>query len=160
QRQQAARFARIRQDVQQWADTLGISHEHLEESSFYATVCTALSAPHEQALSLALTVYWIYLLDDYLDRRDFAMLAAEKPRSARSALERGLDAVLAPLVAFLTAPRFGADEQSAGEMPGATDEATDETARDRDRLREALCSALGVLELAWATAPRIEAAMR
>jgi hypothetical protein len=157
QRQQAARFARIRQDVQRWADALGVSHEHLEESSFYAVACTPPGAAHEQAVALAVSVYWIYLLDDFLDRRDFASLAAESDRAMRAALDRELLAILAPLIAIAAgrAPR----NDVAG-TPSSPGDAGEDTAMTADTLRAALVSVLTALEVVWRSAPGGERAMR
>ena len=98
QQRQAMRFQRMRADLARWVEERGLSGEHVEESAFYATVCTAPGTPDGRVLGLALIVFWIYLLDDFLDRRDAAALA----RAARGAtvpadLVRDLNAALAPL---------------------------------------------------------------
>ncbi len=106
QQRQALRFQRVRADLARWAEQRGLSGEHIEESAFYATVCAAPGAPdrgaeepaHGRTLGLALIVFWIYLLDDFLDRRDVAALARAARGSAVPAdLVRDLRTALAPL---------------------------------------------------------------
>jgi hypothetical protein len=141
QRAQAARFARVRQEAEHWADALGVSREHLEESSFYAVACTAPECPHEQAIALALGVYWIYLLDDFLDRRDFAALGAAGEGHA-SALDGELDTILAPLAAY-------AAGRKPSPRPIEPDASEGETTLTSERVQAALGSLLGTLERAW-----------
>jgi hypothetical protein len=100
QQRQAQRFARIRQETRHWAEAHGLSLEHLDESAFYATVATSSERRHEQALALAQVVYWIYLLDDLLDRRDFKQLAGLAPETVDATLDVELAAILRPLVPF------------------------------------------------------------
>jgi Terpene synthase family 2, C-terminal metal binding len=98
QRRQAARLKRTLMELREWADTRGLAREHIEESAVYATVCTALDSPPGHARALALVIYWIYLLDDFLDRRDWSSGAAlAGSQEASHALDVDLAAVLHPL---------------------------------------------------------------
>jgi hypothetical protein len=98
QQRQAQRFQQVRADLLRWVQDRGIAPEHVEESAFYATVCTTAATRQERVLGLALIVLWIYLLDDFMDRRDAAMLAESAAEGALpAAFVRDLEAALAPL---------------------------------------------------------------
>ena len=142
QQRQAQRFQRVRAGLTAFAEAHGVSGEHVEESAFYATVCTAEGTPEGRALGLALVVFWIYLLDDFLDRRD----AAELARSARgtalpATLVRDLRIALAPLGNMSRA------------LPPPSRAVRDEPPADALRVASALRSVLGALDAEWARMP-------
>lgn len=97
QSEQAARLKRTLTDLRAWAEAQGLSPEHLEESAVYATVCTTPDAPAGQVRALATAIFWIYLVDDFLDRRDFARDAGRDLGAVAWALDTDLAAMLRPL---------------------------------------------------------------
>lgn len=142
QQRQAMRFQRVRAELAQWAEEHGVSGEHIEESAFYATVCTTAATPAGQALGLALVVFWIYLLDDFLDRRD----AAELARSARGStvpavLVRDLRTALEPLGTMSRA------------LPSPSGAVRGEAPADALRVASALRGVLEVLDAEWSRLP-------
>ena len=142
QQRQAKRFQRVRAEVGQWAEQHGVSGEHVEESAFYATVCTTAATPEGRVLGLALVVFWIYLLDDFLDRRD----AAELARSARSStlpatLVRDLRIALAPL------------GNMRRELPSPSGAVRGEPPADALRVASALRGVLELLDAEWSRMP-------
>lgn len=140
QQRQAMRFQRVRADLTQWVEERGLSGEHVEESAFYATVCTAPGTPDGRVLSLALIVFWIYLLDDFLDRRDAATLARAAHGAAVPAdLVRDVRTALAPLQMH---------HRGNGGIGGAG-----ESAGEALRVAHALRDVLEVLEAEWARRP-------
>ena len=142
QQRQGQRFQRVRADLTQWVEERGLSAEHIEESAFYATVCTAPGTPDGRVLGLALIVFWIYLLDDFLDRRDAASMARAARRAAVPAeLASDLRAACAPLgsaARVLGAPR-------GGEREKATPEAR--------QVARALRDVLALLDAEWSRLP-------
>src|SRR5262245_51468636 len=94
QRQQALRVRQMLGDLHAWAQARGLPGEHVEEAALYEVVCTTPATSDARALAVAQVVFWIYLLDDFLDRRSVAKLAAGQ---GLAQIDRDLDAVLAPL---------------------------------------------------------------
>lgn len=142
QQRQAMRFQRVRAELTQWAEQHGASGEHIEESAFYATVCTTTATPEGQVLGLALVVFWIYLLDDFLDRRD----AVELARVARGAalpasLVRDLHTALAPLGTMSRA------------LPSPSGAVRGEPTADALRVASALRGVLEALDASWSRLP-------
>ncbi len=142
QRQQAQRVQRVRAALQDWAESLGLPFEHVEESALYAVVSTDPTTPDTRALALGMIVLWIYLLDDYLDRRDVATLASSSFAAADLAtLDRDLRAMLSPLAGAAGWPsprRTGAPAQGS---------------HDAARLARALAAVLDALAAEWARLP-------
>jgi hypothetical protein len=100
QREQALRVRRVIEALHAWVRERDLPVEHAEEAALYAVVSTSPSTPDSRTLALALVVLWIYLLDDFLDRRSVADPATPATLPAGQALaliDRDLAAILAPL---------------------------------------------------------------
>lgn len=149
QRQQAARFKLIQHELHDWADTHGMSREHIEESALYATVSTPASMRPQQVLALAMTICWIYQLDDFLDRQDFSALTASSPEAYAQRINAQLNAILRPLASSVNTRelrrlglRLTTAQVEPGELPGQC-----------AILSDALRSLLGTLLAEWAWLP-------
>ncbi len=97
QRRQAARFARVREDLTRWVEHQALPADHVEESALYATVSTPPETAHEQAMAVARTICWIYAIDDFLDKLDLRQAAPAERNAAVARLDRDLRAVFAPV---------------------------------------------------------------
>jgi hypothetical protein len=152
QRQQALRVRGILSDLQAWAQQRGLPSEHVEESAFYAVVSTHPATPDSRALVLATVVFWIYLLDDFLDRRDIASLVSSAPGGVGLAeLDRDLGTILAPLEFDRAAVSLWR-ERPPQHRPLAGN-ADSRPSPDAQRLARTLMDILAALEAEWAHMP-------
>lgn len=149
QRQQAARFKLVQQELRDWADAHGMSREHIEESALYATVSTPSDARPQQVLALAMTICWIYQLDDFLDRQDYVALAADSPEVYARRMDVYLRAILRPLAPSVDARAVRRWGLWLVAMPAAPAGQPAQCAVLSDALR----SLLGVLQVEWARLP-------
>jgi hypothetical protein len=69
QQDQAARLARVRDDLRSWAERFWLPQRHIDRAAYFTVVSTPLELPFEQVKALAETIFWIYVFDDYLDQR-------------------------------------------------------------------------------------------
>jgi hypothetical protein len=69
QKRQAARINQLGQALRDWADRFSLPHRHIDRAAYYTVVSTPLELPLEQLTALAETIFWIYVLDDFLDQR-------------------------------------------------------------------------------------------
>jgi hypothetical protein len=151
QRRQAARLKRTMMELREWADTHGLAHEHIEESAVYATVCTSLDSPPGHARALALVIYWIYLLDDFLDRRDWKGGAA---RAGSQAASHALDVDLAAVLHPLRSVRSGVIARLGGLLfRQAAREKDHEASPEARLLGSALAGIMEALCTEWAALP-------
>ena len=149
QRRQAARFARVQEDLARWVEHQALPADHVEESSLYATVSTPPEMAHEQTMAVARTICWIYAIDDFLDKLDLRQAPPAERNAALARLDRDLRAVfsaVAPHTRHTQMLRFGLAQPRSAAMP--TDAAPLGVA-----LREALRSLFVDLRAQWEPLP-------
>lgn len=64
-----ARLSRVGQDLRTWADRFSLPRQHIDRAAYYTVVSTPLELPFGRVTALAETIFWIYVFDDFLDRR-------------------------------------------------------------------------------------------
>ena len=149
QRQQAARFKLVQQELHDWANAHGMSREHIEESALYATVSTPANTRPQQVLALAMTICWIYQLDDFLDRQDFSALATTSPEAYARYIDAHLSAILWPLTSSVNTRELRRWGLWLATAPAAPSELPGQCVILSDALR----SLIGVLLAEWAWLP-------
>ena len=113
QRRQSARLRRLRRDLTRWARRYSLPVEHAQRAAYFTVVATAVSLPVDQVTAVARTIFWIYVLDDFLDRREATVRAL-------GAIDRDLGAILTPLRRGLELPRRPRTANLLGELLAAT----------------------------------------
>lgn len=113
QRRQSARLRWLQRDLTRWARRYSLPVEHAQRAAYFTVVATAVTSPVDQVTAVARTIFWIYVLDDFLDRREATV-------KGLGAIDRDLGAILTPLRRGLELPRRPRTVNLLGELLAAT----------------------------------------
>jgi hypothetical protein len=97
QRRQAARLLELQGALAAWAVRHSLPLDHVDQAAYFTIVSTRPEQPIDQVEALAQTIFWIYVLDDFLDQH--------RPVSSSRQIDLELGGLLVPLQLYLGALR-------------------------------------------------------